>query len=216
MTCRLALFAWLVASVLASSGWAVPITYTFTGRGDGYVGDMSNFFLDKAFTIRVFADTAHIQPSAGPPGIVVLEVEDLLSEISLDGFPTAAFSAPKRVFVNQTNGAVGFSTTLIEMRDLLDLVHPSYAAYDLSYPLPIVAGAQITANGFLQPTNIGTVFVIGIHDATFQAAVPEASTMALSVCILSGLFCSWKRRLRAPNRIARGGDAPTLPSLNVC
>jgi hypothetical protein len=185
---RPAMLAIIAAFVLASGASAAPITFIFTGLGDGYVGDYSTAFDDKPFTIRLFADTEDVRISPSPPGITVLKVEDFFSELSLEGYPTAKFTLPKQVFVNHTASVLGFGSTSLLFGDLLNIAHPDFSTYDLRRPFMPIFVAQPTHSGLVETTTIGRVELLQIHNVTFRSVVPEPSTIALSLCILG---CFW-------------------------
>ncbi len=188
---NIVMLAVMAQFLFSSNVSAVPITFLFSGKGDGYVDDFRTGFEDKPFTIRVFADTADVEISPSPPGMTVLAVEDIYSEISLEGFPTGRFTLENRVFVNQTLSGLGFSSTTFHM-DLLNVRHPEFSTYDLRGPFTPIFAAQPSVGAFAQPTTIGRVQVVQIFDVTFSALVPEPN-MIHGIWLILGCLLGSRR-----------------------
>jgi hypothetical protein len=167
MTLALTAILWAI-SLCVQAQAQTNIIYTFSGTASGSLG--ATQFTDAVFKIRVLADTNAVVPDLSQPGYTIFEVPALSSSVEVAGVGVAAFTTDKRVFVNTTAGVVGFSLPGIA-GDLLDLVRPAFAAYNLEgafRPL-FVAGPNDGFGG--EPSTLGTVTLSPIRDVTFAAAL---------------------------------------------
>lgn len=170
---------------------AAPSTYYFSGKMSGAIGNSQ--FNTADFLITVTSDTTLIVLNAfGDPALPV----DSLSTIWISGVGTATFSdtANCSVFYNQSNSIVGFGQ--FNGGDYLDVQTALGPAYDLASSVGPITGPALSVVGF---ENVGTslgvldVVATSVPEATFQAVVPEPSTM-LFAGLGTVLFLRLKRR----------------------
>ena len=144
----------------------VSSLYVFKGIGSGTLGTTP--LANGRFVIRLFSNTADITQLSN----FLVDTEGPAS-LSIDGFPTARFQLPTRVFSNTAVPAVGFSrATSIGGIDLLDLFEPDFAGYRLGTPLGPVL--ELNPLNFIDaiPTCQGPVTFDTVDEVTFEALIP--------------------------------------------
>ncbi len=172
----------VIAILLASTSWAVPITLIHSGSGEGSLND-SDF--ESEFTITATANTT------GGGGIISLE--HISATITLtDLGVTLTFLVPTRTFVNQGLQVVGFSRgAAIGSTDLFNgPTDAAFATWDtLSSIGPIFGDGELLQWTLGTPINTtGGILIFNnsiVENAMFQAQVgivppvPEPGTLAL-------------------------------------
>jgi hypothetical protein len=101
---RVSLIAFIGSLTLATSSWATPIAFTFTGTGSGTLG--GNAFGTTSFTITETGDTTTVQASPNGHGFFI---DDASATIAITGVGTFDFVTATLTFVNNALGEVGFS-----------------------------------------------------------------------------------------------------------
>src|ERR1700722_4579349 len=159
-----------IACLIGISSMAVPITYTLTDNGEGYVG---SYYFNGLFTITATADTSQItEPSPG-----VYNVINLSTTIDVPGLGVATFTSPTTTVDNQASQEAG----LIDPAQNLDIFFatqiPALGSYALATSLGQVTGRDLFNSG---TASYGTTdgahsfFSVEEYEATFQATtVPE-------------------------------------------
>lgn len=169
------LTALAIALSTAVVACAVPSAYLFSGRMSGSLG--ASNFESAEFLIKVTSDTTLLVLNAfGDPALPV----DSPSTIWIAGVGTATFSdsANCSVFYNQGNSIVGFGK--FNGSDYLDVQTALGPTYDLASSVGPITGTALSVVGFQNvSTNMGELDVIAssVPEATFQAVVPEPSSL---------------------------------------
>jgi PEP-CTERM motif-containing protein len=155
---------------LASSAFAVPITFTHTSNGSGVIGGTP--FTDAEIFITAIGDTA-AQESLGLGGVFFIDHSS--ASIEIEGQGTFSFITPTRTFVSNTSSTVGFSRAGISGLDLL--TGPGAAAF-ATWDMLSSIGPITTVGSFRQwdsspvLTSGGVVDLIdGPATITFEAVV---------------------------------------------
>ncbi len=156
----------LVWSALLFQAHATNIVYTFSGTGNGQVGTTT--FTASSFSISVLADTTNVHPIV-EPGFSIFGVDAISSQFRIAGIGSGTFSNATYVFVNQTAKVVGWSDA---GGDRLDLMHASFAAYNLKTSFASLFISGPAANGGFggEPSTMGPVTITMMRDITFSAA----------------------------------------------
>lgn len=184
-------------SLMASSAFAVPISFMQQGRGSGSIGGVC--FNNTDFTIYATADTENrLSYRSG------YFLDNTAASISIKGLGDYSFLTDTRFFVNNVGGTVGFSRAGITGLDLFNgPANPSFASWDMLSGIGAITGSgsllQWTHSAIL--TDDGLLkFSPGSSYAIFQAEtgaapVPEPLSMTLLGFGLAGVGFL-KRRMR--------------------
>jgi hypothetical protein len=183
----------------AGQATAAPITYTLlAGGASGSLGGVP--FNNAALQITANADTTQIVHPLN------YDVPNLLATVTVDGLPTATFTISTLTFDNQGTPALGVESGTVQSPslDILDIVNPAFANYNLSTPLGPLVGPPLFNSGAHFATSSGDLVINSIGgQVTFLAtlgSVPEPSTVALLGLGIAGLagWRRWNNRRRAP------------------
>src|SRR5262245_59648523 len=123
------LFGFAVVLAAASTGFAVPITFTFTGSGWGTIGSTS--FDSTPFTITAISDTQLRTFSlAGTTAM-----NHLSTQINLDGIGVYSFTTSTQTIVDPVNSSVAFSRVAAdEVLFGSAFPTPGFSNWDMSSP----------------------------------------------------------------------------------
>jgi hypothetical protein len=174
---------------------AASIVYTFSGIGSGSIGGSD--FTDAAFTIQVLADTTGVHLTTG--SFPVLAVEDISSTLAIQGFQTATFTEGERVFVSQSGQILGFGRSEFRSefpgRDLLDIMSPTFATYDLRRAFgPLAAGNPSAVwQNLVEGTTLGGVTFYAAKSITFTASLVPEPSGTIPVALAVGLTIARRR-----------------------
>jgi hypothetical protein len=168
----------LLLAAVSSLANAGEIDYIYQGTGAGHLGN--SYFENATFTITLTGDTNNVQDRGN--GLFVNVVSS--AQISIQGLNTADFLIPIQVFDNQSVSVGGFSRAP-DSADLIDLVDPAFANYDLKTAfgpvfIPYPLFGQFNCEWVCVSTTQGDLDFVSMTDLTFSAApVPEPSTLVL-------------------------------------
>jgi len=182
--------------LLAGTGIAnaSQINYIFQATGTGSLGGTP--FTDAAFTITVVGDTGNVQDAGGG---LFLNVATS-AQIVIEGFQPADFITPVGMFDYQPGNALGLQRAP-EMADILDLLDPAFASYDLTTPIgPLVVEDpfidQFNCERGCIETSQGEIDFSAMSAVTFSAtAVPEPATLVMMGAGILGLAGRLRRSL---------------------
>jgi hypothetical protein len=180
----------VVALLLASTSWAVPVTFIHIADGGSFTGLLDDgttetpFEVDD-FTIRATGDTAARQTQA--PGVFF--IDHFSAQIEIPTVGSFTFLTPTRTFVNQGDNEVGFSRAGSSGDDLLNEVAFDagvFASYDLLTSIGPVFGDGFIIQWLLSPVQVtdGTtvfqlVFDNGFpENASYQAIVEDGGQVS--------------------------------------
>jgi PEP-CTERM motif len=178
---------------------ASPITYIYSGVGDGSFNGTA--FDDASFTITATADTANI----GVWSSADLQNTHSSATVTISGFAgTFSFSDPTHTWIAESC-CMGFGQNL--GKNLLTFFDPAIASvgYGLATALgPVTDLTAGTQGQFVnEATSGGALTITSVNEATFQAvAVPEPSTYALMALGLAGVAFAARRRPAAPTAMS--------------
>lgn len=171
---------------------AVPIVFTHEGSGsyslDGSPSETASFI------ITAYGDTAN-RVSFGSGFFI----DHDLANIQIDGLGILTFITPTRTFVNNSVQVPGFSRAGNSGLDLFNGPNnPVFGAWDMLSSIGPINGTgnllQWTSSDVITDSGV-LVFASGGTDMTFQARIPEPSTMLLLGGGLFGLAL-FRRRFR--------------------
>jgi hypothetical protein len=192
----------VVALLLASTAWAVPVTFIHSAAGGTFAGTLDGVgFSVEEFTITALGDTDDRQAS----DVDTFFINHTSAEIEIPGLGTFDIITPSRTFVNQSANAVGFSRS--SGADLFNQTafDPVYTTYDLLSSI----GPEFADGGIFQWALSDVVTSGGVllfenrsaESASFQAIVeggpgpiPEPGTLALLAMGLLALGRASRRR----------------------
>lgn len=166
---------------------AQPVTFTVQASASGTLGGTP---FNTIVTVTSTADVSQItHPSAG-----FYSVYHTLTTIFVPGIGSATFVNPTMNFVNQngSNGPGAGGTDLVT-GDILDILSPSFATYDLSTSIGPVAGTALAGNNNPYATSRGDLHwsaTGNIETGTFQAVVqpvPEPGSLMLLTAAMTVL-----------------------------
>ena len=177
--------------VAASGANAAMITFLHSGQGSGTINGVE--FVRKNFTITGIGDTANREFD----GADVFSIDHTSASITIADVGTFDFISGTRTYVNNSNGAAGFSRASIVGLDLFDSGEdPSLVTWDMLSsigPLP-GTGALLQWNAEDVDTSGGVLVFepnAGVG-GTFQAIVPAPAS--LGVLALGGMIATRRRR----------------------
>src|SRR5262245_37704814 len=165
----------LIGLVAFGKAQAEPITYTFSATGSGSLGP--NPFSNASVTLTATSDSSMV--TMEEPGLFV--VPNLTATVSVSGLGAAAFTIPTSTFDNQATSAAGINGLSFVFPDILDLLNPALATYDLTTSIGPLTGPALFNPGRRFPTTSGDFVLNSVSsNVTFQAIlVPEPSSLAL-------------------------------------
>lgn len=156
---------------------ALPITYTFSGVGNGRLG--TSTFSGSSFVISCAADTSQIVDARGS---FVAPVS--VATIFVQGLGIATFTTPTMVTLNPFGSFVTFATSAYFPMNYVPIFsefnNAALASYNLAAAIgPISGPASGTSNPNLNNpivTSAGNLSLQTISAASFQASVPDQSS----------------------------------------
>jgi hypothetical protein len=190
----------VVASMLlvSNSASAAPMDVTISFAASGTIGGAP--FTNAATTITSHLDTAARVLFA--PGIY--DSASTLATIDIAGIGSSTFIDATVIFVNNNNSNAGFSRSSPSLSDVVVTDSPAFATWDLL----TAVGPVDPTRGLIQvvgvSTSRGTLLLSDYSSGTFQAVVPEPTSLCC-VALFIGTTAALRRR-RA--RRQRRGPAP--------
>ena len=178
---RLIVLVLAVVVLHASNASADPITFVHQGMGSGSVGGAT--FVNAAFTITAFGDTAN-RSSFGNAYFI----DHSSASITIVGLGTFSFTSGTRTFVNTFVGTVGVSRAGWDGTDLFTGPYNSAcASWDMLSSIgPIVGTANLAWWSAPQDAVLTTggqlLFSDSVGPTTFTATVgtvPEPASLTL-------------------------------------
>jgi len=187
------LAAFFAATLCAASAIAAPITIIQTGSGTGSLGD-------TPFSNALFTITAHGNTDAREfDGFDVYSITHTSATIEIEGLGTYSFLSGTRTFVTQSLALAGLSRPPIDGFDLYYAPTDSaFATWDMLTSIATISGgSELLQWGVEEVVTSGGVldFLNGSPEGTFQAIVPEPSSIVLSAFAFIGLAAFARRRL---------------------
>jgi len=183
----------LVGFLSATAALAAPITYTFTGKGDGTWGVES--FFDVFFEVTLPGDTSNVIN----PYTQVWQNRNLTGTIDITGLGAGTFTLPLFVFVNNLDNLVGIcDNATSDYRLVIWKSGVGLDTYDLKtsfgpLTLPDDYGLDITnvetSKGPLTFTDSRT----GSFAFTAEAVPAPTTLMLLGSGLLSLLGYGWRQ-----------------------
>ena len=166
-------FKWLAATALCLSLFLADvngetIVYTFKGVGNGTFGGVP--FNGSQFALSVFADTTNVVQSSG-----LSTVNGWASAVGIDGIGCGNFITGKSVFDSSGLNALGLSEA--GGSDMLDLISPVFASYNLLSPFGPVGpfSPQPGTLGINEATTSGQVDFSSLGNIFFEVSVGDTS-----------------------------------------
>jgi hypothetical protein len=183
---RARLIAFIGSLGLASSSWATPITFAYTGTGSGTLDGVA--FGTTSFTITGTGDTTTTQAAPVERGFFI---DDASATIAIAGLGMFDFVTPTRTFVNNDVGDVGFSRAGPFGTDLYSgpfIADPALFTWDMQSSIGPISGTFGLLQWDLSPvdTNARVLsFAASTGPGTFEASVvPVPSALILLVTAL--------------------------------
>jgi PEP-CTERM motif len=171
---------------------AAEIIFTETAIATGALG--RDGFTDAPLTITAIADTANVNEIF--PG--VFSVNNSSTTVFVPGFGSGTITDLSYTFSAQASSSEGGIGDNTIFADILDVMNPAFATYNLTTSFGPLSGSTGINSGQPFPTTAGDFIIDSIlgNTATFQATVvPEPSTLVLGLLgSLSGLGYLWRRR----------------------
>jgi hypothetical protein len=174
----------------ASAG---PVTYTETVTASGRLG--ATGFTDALMTLTATADTADVTNPFS--GLFVLIHPRVTVDVA--GVGSAVITEDLYMFVNQPFRIAGIADQ-IGGYEVLNVTNSVFATYDLKTSVGPVSGpTSFNESSIGFATTAGYLYLFSTSGTgTFQASVPEPSTMTLAAIGILGLQCfRWRRHARA-------------------
>lgn len=167
-----------------SSADAEVITFTYTGRGSGSIGQVN--FTSRLFTLSAIGDTANRVRIGN-----AWRISHGTASVSIDGIGTYAIGQPTSSAVNNTYQAVIFGDPVANDALYVERPHPAFETWDLSSSIgPFTLSGEIWDTPLT--TSGGTLsFLHGFSAGTYQAVVVPAPG-----AVLVGTLSVWGRAVR--------------------
>ncbi len=193
-------FSALAVLCAASTAWAAPVIYHFSGVASGTLG--SNVLNQVRIDIRAPGDTTAIY-SLGL-GIWAIDQAAGSAQVSVTGFGTGVFTDHTMVFDNQSafGGTVGFTAVSVSLgfNDIIqihdeDIGSTFFSSYDLTSTTGVYGHvANPSVWDWDVATSLGVLTVNSMLDTTFEATViPEPMSGALvSLCFIAFAARKWQ------------------------
>ncbi len=186
----------LSAAMAAGAAQATPITYTFTGTGDGTVNGTA---FSGQFSFVFNADTSSIDTTAAP-----YYYQRNIGGTFTEGSFTANLTPTNTVVATADATFPRITFFNADVTDELGFQDPSLASYQLATSFGPVTVSDST---LLEPTFLGGSFATSdgaveitgntslTFEATLQSAVPEPSTWAMMILGFAGIgFMTYRRK----------------------
>jgi hypothetical protein len=187
-------FALLAFAAPTTALHAAPITYTETVTASGTLG--STPFANALVTLTQTADTANIVQSG-----VVIGIPATTSTVTVAGIGAGTFTIPTATFVVPIASLGGLLAGPIDLTSfpIVALLNPAFATYDLQSSIGPLSGTAFINTGLPFATTAGGLVLTSTSSpATFQAVIPEPSSLVLTgVAALAGVGFASRRRMRA-------------------
>ena len=193
----------VVVILLASTSWAVPVTFIHRADGGEFQGTLDgNPFMVPDFTITAFGDTSAREAVAAD----IFSINHTSAQIDIPNVGVFTFLTPTRTFVNQGSNAVGFSRAGSSTTDLFNevaIVAGAFGSYDLLSSIgPIFGDGQLLQ--WDSPSVLTTggvlVFADGFPENASYLAIVENGGQVSEPGILGLLALGWLASRRASRR----------------
>jgi hypothetical protein len=186
-------FVLILISFGAPSAHAELIEFIQTGRANGTIDHVP--FADTEFTITSVGDTDHRETDG-----VALWIEHDWSEIDISGVGTFIFLVPTRTCVADFISLVTFSQGTATGADLFHMfTNPALGSWDMRISIGPVTGTGTAMQWHAanMTTDGGELMLDAVSGpASFQAIVPEPSTLALGLLGVLGVVTLIYKRQR--------------------
>ena len=197
------LLAMSVTLLALTGARAMPATYLFAGD---IVGTLDGAAVSGRLTLTVAGDTDDLYFS-GPAQKLS---DPIVSTFELAGVGSFTVSNPAYLFARPDAGIVGFGVEgLASCCDIIQILSPVFAGYDLSHAIGPVAGPPnpSLSDWVGVPTSAGLFTVTSMFDNTFQAVignatVPEPGMPPLLALAGAGAWMASRRRNGAVRRVS--------------
>lgn len=192
----------VIVFLLASTSWAVPVTFIHVADGGPFAGSLSGnpFSGVDTFTITALGDTS-AQQSLGSG---IFFIDHTSAQIEIPGVGTFTFNTLTRTLVNQGLDSVGFSRAGASGTDLLDEVAAvvgDFASYDLLSSIgPVFGDGRVLQWSLPTVSTTGGDLVFNdgsAENASFQAIVRDGGQVpepGILLLLGVGLVALYRRR----------------------
>lgn len=173
------------------------LTYTFSGRGSGSLGQ--SLFTDAAFSITAQGDETQVFRVENTD---IFRLNGVTAVLEIAGLGAATFSFVPNLAVNQattgTNPSVGIADP-IQNRAIFFVGNvPNLVNYELKTTFSLVNGRALTNADNAFPTNRGAFVITSATEASFSAVPEPTSTLLLTLAMAASCNVRKRRNTSTP------------------
>lgn len=218
----------MTAIVFTSSARAASITYVFTGTATGTLGacEICTSFTNQTLTITITADTSNVTFD----NVATYRNQVLTTTITISGIPGSVTVTPGNgnydYIYDLTDlvggGNIGYGLNTLNNGDcpcdIIAILNPAYATYNLEGPIGAVLPAQALATGdFSNVPTSGGPLTVSSFTGTFSAVLNTSSTQTLEPGVQTIYsFDNGDNKVKiTPSQYSMGGESLTVTEVPI-